>query len=41
VPLRNPIWLQFVAHKLLRMLTPDWVMAIGGRNVAVVYKVLF
>ncbi|MGH7507058.1 MAG: hypothetical protein ACRELX_15480, partial [Longimicrobiales bacterium] len=24
-PLRNPIWLQFVCHKLLRMLTPYWV----------------
>ncbi|MDQ3995524.1 MAG: glycosyltransferase, partial [Gemmatimonadota bacterium] len=30
VPLRNPIWLQFVAHKLLRLLTPYWVMAIGA-----------
>jgi cellulose synthase/poly-beta-1,6-N-acetylglucosamine synthase-like glycosyltransferase len=29
VPLRNPIWLQFVVHKLLRLLTPYWVMAIG------------
>jgi cellulose synthase/poly-beta-1,6-N-acetylglucosamine synthase-like glycosyltransferase len=30
VPLRNPIWLQFVSHKLLRLLTPYWVMAIGA-----------
>jgi cellulose synthase/poly-beta-1,6-N-acetylglucosamine synthase-like glycosyltransferase len=30
VPLRNPIWLQFVTHKLLRLLTPYWVMAIGA-----------
>jgi cellulose synthase/poly-beta-1,6-N-acetylglucosamine synthase-like glycosyltransferase len=30
VPLRNPIWLQFVAHKLLRLLTPYWIMAIGA-----------
>ena len=30
VPLRNPIWLQFVAHKLLRLFTPYWVMAIGA-----------
>jgi hypothetical protein len=30
VPVRNPIWLQFVAHKLLRLLTPYWVMAIGA-----------
>jgi cellulose synthase/poly-beta-1,6-N-acetylglucosamine synthase-like glycosyltransferase len=29
VPVRNPIWLQFVAHKLLRLLTPYWVTAIG------------
>jgi cellulose synthase/poly-beta-1,6-N-acetylglucosamine synthase-like glycosyltransferase len=29
VPVRNPIWLQFVSHKLLRLLTPYWVMAIG------------
>jgi cellulose synthase/poly-beta-1,6-N-acetylglucosamine synthase-like glycosyltransferase len=25
-PLRNPVWLQFVTHKLLRMLTPYWVL---------------
>jgi hypothetical protein len=30
VPLRNPIWPQFVAHKLLRMLTPYWVISIGA-----------
>ena len=30
VPLRNPIWLQFVAHKLLRLLTPYWVAAVGA-----------
>jgi hypothetical protein len=30
VPVRNPIWLQFVAHKLLRLFTPYWVMAIGA-----------
>jgi biofilm PGA synthesis N-glycosyltransferase PgaC len=30
VPLRNPIWLQFVAHKLLRLLTPYWVMAVSA-----------
>ncbi len=29
VPVRNPIWLQFVAHKLLRLLTPYWFSAIG------------
>jgi cellulose synthase/poly-beta-1,6-N-acetylglucosamine synthase-like glycosyltransferase len=25
-PLRNPVWLQFVTHKLLRLLTPYWVL---------------
>jgi cellulose synthase/poly-beta-1,6-N-acetylglucosamine synthase-like glycosyltransferase len=25
-PLRNPVWIQFVTHKLLRMLTPYWVL---------------
>ena len=28
VPTRNPIWLQFVFHKLLRLLTPYWLLAI-------------
>ena len=28
-PIRNPIWLQFIVHKLLRLLTPYWVAAIG------------
>jgi cellulose synthase/poly-beta-1,6-N-acetylglucosamine synthase-like glycosyltransferase len=26
VPFRNPVWLQFVAHKLLRLLTPYWLL---------------
>jgi len=26
VPVRNPVWLQFVAHKLLRLLTPYWLL---------------
>jgi cellulose synthase/poly-beta-1,6-N-acetylglucosamine synthase-like glycosyltransferase len=26
-PVRNPVWLQFVTHKLLRLLTPYWVLA--------------
>jgi len=37
LPLRNPIWLQFVCHKLLRMLTPyklailaAWLLAVGA-----------
>ena len=25
-PVRNPVWLQFVTHKLLRLLTPYWVL---------------
>ncbi len=29
VPWRNPIWLQFVCHKLLRLLTPYLVLAAG------------
>jgi cellulose synthase/poly-beta-1,6-N-acetylglucosamine synthase-like glycosyltransferase len=28
-PLRNPIWIQFVFHKLLRLLTPYCVLGIG------------
>jgi poly-beta-1,6-N-acetyl-D-glucosamine synthase len=28
-PIKNPVWLQFVVHKLLRLLTPYWVAAIG------------
>jgi hypothetical protein len=27
VPIRNPIWLQFIFHKLLRLLTPYLVLA--------------
>lgn len=29
VPVRNPVWFQFVFHKLLRLLTPYWALAIG------------
>ena len=25
-PLRNPVWFQFVTHKLLRLLTPYWLL---------------
>ena len=28
VPSRNPIWAQFMCHKLLRLLTPYWVLAV-------------
>jgi cellulose synthase/poly-beta-1,6-N-acetylglucosamine synthase-like glycosyltransferase len=27
-PNRNPVWLQFIFHKLLRLLTPYWLLAI-------------
>ncbi|MGE5927598.1 MAG: glycosyltransferase [Gemmatimonadota bacterium] len=29
LPVRNPVWLQFVLHKLLRLLTPYLVVALG------------
>ena len=29
LPFRNPIWPQFLFHKLLRLLTPYWLLAIG------------
>ncbi len=29
VPFRNPVWLQFVFHKLLRLLTPWWLLIIA------------
>jgi poly-beta-1,6-N-acetyl-D-glucosamine synthase len=28
-PVRNPVWLQFMLHKLLRLLTPYWLLLIG------------
>jgi cellulose synthase/poly-beta-1,6-N-acetylglucosamine synthase-like glycosyltransferase len=30
VPSRNPIWLQFVFHKLLRLLTPYWLIGLAS-----------
>jgi hypothetical protein len=30
VPARNPIWLQFMFHKLLRLLTPYWCIGLGA-----------
>jgi cellulose synthase/poly-beta-1,6-N-acetylglucosamine synthase-like glycosyltransferase len=35
LPLRNPIWPQFVFHKLLRLLTPYWTLAILIWGIAV------
>jgi uncharacterized membrane protein len=29
VPFRNPIWVQFMFHKVLRLLTPWFVLGIG------------
>ncbi|MGI8498001.1 MAG: glycosyltransferase [Gemmatimonadaceae bacterium] len=29
VPIRNPVWIQFVFHKLLRLLTPYWVLGVA------------
>jgi cellulose synthase/poly-beta-1,6-N-acetylglucosamine synthase-like glycosyltransferase len=34
VPLRNPIWFQFLFHKLLRLLTPYWVLLLMSWAVA-------
>jgi len=28
IPWRNPIWLQFMFHKLLRLLTPYWIIGL-------------
>jgi hypothetical protein len=28
IPTRNPIWLQFIFHKLLRLLTPYWCIGL-------------
>lgn len=38
VPLRNPIWPQFVCHKLLRLLTPYWLIALGASFGAMVVR---
>jgi poly-beta-1,6-N-acetyl-D-glucosamine synthase len=29
IPSRNPIWLQFMFHKLLRLLTPYWIIGLA------------
>jgi hypothetical protein len=28
VPFRNPIWIQFLFHKIMRLLTPYWVLLV-------------
>jgi len=39
-PLRNPIWVQFVSHKVLRLLTPWLVVALGVGSVGLVWSVV-
>jgi cellulose synthase/poly-beta-1,6-N-acetylglucosamine synthase-like glycosyltransferase len=39
-PVRNPVWAQFMLHKLLRLLTPYWVALIGIWLVAEVVRAL-
>ncbi len=40
VPFRNPVWLQFVSHKLLRLASP-WVALVGGLSlVALLVRML-
>ncbi|MDZ7631453.1 MAG: glycosyltransferase [Gemmatimonadaceae bacterium] len=40
VPVRNPIWVQFVSHKVLRLLTPWLVIALGAGMVGVLWSVV-
>ena len=35
-PLRNPVWVQFVTHKLLRLLTPYWLLVCVAWAIAAV-----
>ena len=35
LPVRNPVWLQFVLHKLLRLLTPYLLVALGVALLAI------
>jgi cellulose synthase/poly-beta-1,6-N-acetylglucosamine synthase-like glycosyltransferase len=37
-PLRNPVWLQFVTHKLLRLLTPYWLLVCAVWAIAAVTR---
>jgi cellulose synthase/poly-beta-1,6-N-acetylglucosamine synthase-like glycosyltransferase len=39
-PLRNPIWLQFVFHKLLRLLTPYFLLLIGMWSLATIVTLM-
>ena len=40
VPVRNPIWLQFVCHKLLRLLTPYLLVTIVAGSAVLVFGAL-
>lgn len=44
-PFRNPLWLEYVSHKLLRLASPAWLLLALAANVALLsvppYRVLF
>jgi len=40
IPSRNPIWLQFVFHKLLRFLTPYWVIGLAAWSGVMLVRLL-
>ena len=41
-PLRNPVWVQFVTHKLLRLLTPYWLLVcVAWAMAAVAHRIGF
>ena len=40
VPVRNPIWLQFISHKVLRLFTPWLVIALGVGMVGAVWSLV-
>jgi cellulose synthase/poly-beta-1,6-N-acetylglucosamine synthase-like glycosyltransferase len=40
VPIRNAVWLQFVCHKLLRFLTPYWVLVVALWMASVVARLM-
>jgi len=38
VPVRNPIWVQFMSHKVLRLLTPWLIIALGIGSAGVLWS---
>ena len=38
MPLRNPVWVQFVTHKLLRLLTPYWLLICAAWAVSMIAR---